>query len=155
MWKVKKEEVKGRSRIIRRNGTKKCWVKKIVGKERERGGERERIIKQASAFTMRKVLGDKAKECVIWSIQAWKFKQHLWYEASQGYQKITTLVWNSHASDTISNGTLILHNHFQGCRLIYGLEDWNKVCHLIACSANKRWSAIRGWKLTIKGRMTS
>jgi hypothetical protein len=27
----------------------------------------------------------------------------------------------------ISNGTLILHNHFQGCCLFDGLEDWNKV----------------------------
>jgi len=77
----------------------------------------------------------------------------LLYKASQGYQKIT-LVRNAHASDTISNGTLILHSHSQGWRLIDGMEDWNRVCHSIACSADKWWSAIRGWKLTIKGRMT-
>ena len=39
--------------------------KKNCRKGERKGGERERIIKQASAFTMRKVLGDKAKECVI------------------------------------------------------------------------------------------
>jgi hypothetical protein len=59
---VRKEEVKGRSRIRRRNRTKEATSKKMKNGTKE---EREGVIKQASAFTMRKVLRDKTTECVI------------------------------------------------------------------------------------------